>query len=196
MARDLVDCSFGDDFVLAGPRRRILILGMNYAPEPVGIALYTAGLARRLVQDGLLTLDHQRVASVVSTLESNYRAGTLGQQIDDLPLALVTPLGADYNDVLTHVILLFYPLLVAYPRLLYRHRPPSPVNTNQLLAAAKIPRPARLTGQRIDHLPTFDTQALHGLLQSRIRIPGRKNRIATGRRRARGGRKRDQALQV
>lgn len=34
------------------PDMRILIVGLNYAPEPIGIAIYTAGLADHLAQSG------------------------------------------------------------------------------------------------------------------------------------------------
>ena len=40
-------------------------------------------------------VDDQRVAGVVPALEPHDRRGALGQQVDDLALALVTPLGAD-----------------------------------------------------------------------------------------------------
>ncbi len=35
-----------------GPRRRILILGLNYSPEQIGIGPYTAGLAEALAERG------------------------------------------------------------------------------------------------------------------------------------------------
>lgn len=37
---------------MASDRRRLLIVGLNYAPEPVGIGPYTAGLAEALVARG------------------------------------------------------------------------------------------------------------------------------------------------
>ena len=49
------------------------------------------------VQDGLFVADDQGVAGVVPALEAHHRGGVLGEQIDDLALALVTPLGAQ-ND--------------------------------------------------------------------------------------------------
>ncbi len=46
-------------------------------------------------ENGLDAVDDERVAGVVPALESHDRRGALGQQVDDLPLALVAPLGAD-----------------------------------------------------------------------------------------------------
>ena len=61
--------------------------------------------ARRYqVQDGLLAVDYQRMAGVVATLEARHGRGTVGQQIDNLSLAFVTPLGADDDDVFSHLV--------------------------------------------------------------------------------------------
>ncbi|WP_435199465.1 hypothetical protein [Qipengyuania sp. 902] len=35
-----------------GPARRILFIGLNYSPEPIGIGPYSAGLAEALVARG------------------------------------------------------------------------------------------------------------------------------------------------
>ena len=53
-------------------------------------------------QDGLLAADDERVAGVVAALEAGHRGGALGQQVDDLALALIAPLGADDDDELAH----------------------------------------------------------------------------------------------
>ena len=53
-------------------------------------------------QHGLLAADDQRVAGVVSALETRHRGGALGEQVDDLALALVAPLGADDDDEFAH----------------------------------------------------------------------------------------------
>ena len=53
-------------------------------------------------QDGLAAADDQRVPGVVSALEARDRGGALRQQIDDLALALIAPLGADDDDEFTH----------------------------------------------------------------------------------------------
>jgi hypothetical protein len=39
------------------------------------------------------------MASVVTTLEPHNDVGLLGQPVDDLALAFVTPLGSDYDHV-------------------------------------------------------------------------------------------------
>ena len=50
------------------------------------------------MQDGLLAIDDQRVAGVVAALEAHDGADFLGQQVDDLALALVAPLRAQNNN--------------------------------------------------------------------------------------------------
>ena len=53
---------------------------------------------RNQVQDGLLAVDDQRVAGVVAALEAHDGADFLGEQIDDLALAFIAPLGPEYDD--------------------------------------------------------------------------------------------------
>jgi hypothetical protein len=50
------------------------------------------------VQHGLLAVDHQRVAGVVPALEAHDGADFLGQQVDDLALAFIAPLGPENDD--------------------------------------------------------------------------------------------------
>jgi len=57
---------------------------------------------RDQVQHGLLAADDQGVAGVVAALEAHDRADFLGQQVDDLALALVAPLRAQHHHRLTH----------------------------------------------------------------------------------------------
>src|SRR5690606_40342600 len=54
------------------------------------------------MQHRLLAVDHQCVASIVATLEAGHTGHLIGQQINDLALAFVTPLGAQNYDVLAH----------------------------------------------------------------------------------------------
>ena len=54
------------------------------------------------MQNGLLTIDHQGMTGVVTALETHHGGGAIRQQIHHLALALVTPLGADHHDILTH----------------------------------------------------------------------------------------------
>ena len=48
----------------------------------------------------LLAVADDRVAGVVAALEAHDRVGALGEQVGDLALALVAPLGADYYQAL------------------------------------------------------------------------------------------------
>ena len=56
---------------------------------------------RDLMEDELVLALDDRVAGVRTALVSDHQVGLLGQHVHDLPLALVTPLGADYHDTLT-----------------------------------------------------------------------------------------------
>ena len=51
-------------------------------------------------QHRLLAADDQRVPGVVPALEARHGARALGQQVDDLALAFIAPLGADDDDEL------------------------------------------------------------------------------------------------
>ena len=57
------------------------------------------GISRRTV---LRAVDDERVAGVVAALEAHDAGDAVGQQIDDLALAFVAPLGADDDDVAVH----------------------------------------------------------------------------------------------
>src|SRR5690606_26228932 len=50
------------------------------------------------------TIDHQCMTGVVAALEADHGGGPVREQIDDLALALVTPLGAQHNYIFTHAI--------------------------------------------------------------------------------------------
>ena len=50
---------------------------------------------RHQVHDRALVADHQGVPGVVAALEAHDDVGMGGEEVDDLPLALVAPLGAD-----------------------------------------------------------------------------------------------------
>ena len=53
-------------------------------------------------QHGLLATDDQRVPGIVAALEARHRGGALGQQVDHLALALITPLRTDDDDEFSH----------------------------------------------------------------------------------------------
>jgi hypothetical protein len=54
------------------------------------------------MQYGLLAADDQGMPGVVPALISHDGLGMVGQPIDDLALAFVTPLGTDHHHVLSH----------------------------------------------------------------------------------------------
>ena len=58
---------------------------------PLGISL----------QDECLIADPHRVTGVVSALITDHHVESVGKQIDDFPLTLVSPLGAQ-DDYITH----------------------------------------------------------------------------------------------
>ena len=45
----------------------------------------------------LLVAAHDRVAGVVAALEADHEVGLLGEQVRDLPLSFIAPLGAEYD---------------------------------------------------------------------------------------------------
>ncbi|MNV30016.1 hypothetical protein D3C71_1212660 [compost metagenome] len=54
------------------------------------------------MEDGLFTVDYESMASVMTTLIAYNIFSTFSQKIDDLPFTFVTPLGAQYDNVVTH----------------------------------------------------------------------------------------------
>jgi hypothetical protein len=54
------------------------------------------------VKYSLLAVDDQRVTGIVTALEACDSSRAIREQIHDLSLAFITPLGADDNDILTH----------------------------------------------------------------------------------------------
>src|SRR3546814_12964967 len=54
-------------------------------------------------QNGFLAIDPQRMAGIVTTLKTDHSVRRFSQPVDDLSLAFITPLGADYNNILAHV---------------------------------------------------------------------------------------------
>ena len=74
------------------------------ADEAAHVLVQDAGGNQR--EDGLAPVDDERVARVVAALEASDGGGALGQQIDDLALALIAPLRADDDDELAHFMCL------------------------------------------------------------------------------------------
>ena len=63
------------------------------------------------VQDKFFIFHHQRVAGVVASLKSDNVIGRLTQEINNLTLALVAPLGSNHNYVCHGVNLCMFGLL-------------------------------------------------------------------------------------
>ena len=53
---------------------------------------------RHEVKDCLLAADHERMSRVVPAVEADDDVGSLCEQIDDLALPFVAPLGADHDE--------------------------------------------------------------------------------------------------
>ena len=51
------------------------------------------------LQRGFLAIDDQRVTGIVTTLKTHHARSMVGEPVDDLALAFVTPLGADDDDI-------------------------------------------------------------------------------------------------
>ncbi|ERK17431.1 hypothetical protein L579_3832 [Pantoea sp. AS-PWVM4] len=54
------------------------------------------------MEDGFFTVDDKRVARIVTTLIAHDVFRALCEKVYDLTFTFVTPLGAQYDDVLTH----------------------------------------------------------------------------------------------
>ena len=74
----------------------------HYAIADQALHVVTQDAGRDQVQHGLLTVDDQGMTGIVAALVTHDRSRLIGQQIDDLALALITPLGAQDHDILTH----------------------------------------------------------------------------------------------
>ncbi len=93
-------------------RNAVLAQHVQFAQQSIGgqhhavtdHALHTLAqdAGRDEVQDGLPAVDDEGVTGIVAALETHHGIGLLGEQIDDLALALVTPLGANDYHVLAH----------------------------------------------------------------------------------------------
>ena len=59
---------------------------------------------RDQVQYRLLAIDNQCMPGIVTALKAHHAGHLFGQQIDDLALAFVTPLGADDDYIFSHPV--------------------------------------------------------------------------------------------
>ena len=57
---------------------------------------------RNQMKNRFSAIANQRVTSVVPALKAHHGVGPFGQQIHDLALTLVPPLGTEYNHVAAH----------------------------------------------------------------------------------------------
>ena len=70
------------------------------ADQTLHVCVQDAGRDER--ENGFLAADDQRMPGVVAALEARDRVRLIGEQIDDFALALVAPLQADHDQILTH----------------------------------------------------------------------------------------------
>ena len=70
------------------------------ADQALHVRVQDAGRDER--EDGFLAADDQRMPGVVAALKARDRMRPVGEQIDDLALALIAPLQADHDEILTH----------------------------------------------------------------------------------------------
>jgi hypothetical protein len=54
------------------------------------------------MQGGFAAFYHQRMPGIVTTLEAHHSRHLIGQQINNLTLAFITPLGAQHYNIFTH----------------------------------------------------------------------------------------------
>ena len=54
------------------------------------------------MENGLFTVNNECVSRVMAPLKADNRCGLLSQQVNDFPLTLIAPLGAEYDDISTH----------------------------------------------------------------------------------------------
>lgn len=127
------------------------------------------------MQNGFFTVDHQRVTGVVATLVAHYGGSMFGQQINDLAFALITPLGAQDYDILTHNTCPHSRKLGAGRSRRENSRSqrqylPKPVLLNQLPVAVRFTSGGqRLPRQSLDDTLTFTAQLADSLPECRIR---------------------------
>ncbi len=72
--------------------------------------MFPQNAGRDQVQRGLLSFDDQRMTRIVTTLEADHRRHLFSEQINDLALTLVTPLGAQHYNILSHDNLSYGPV--------------------------------------------------------------------------------------
>ena len=69
---------------------------------------FTQNAGRNQAQHGFLAIHHQGMARIVTTLETYHSTCVVGQPVNDLALAFITPLGTDHDNILGHWKNLFF----------------------------------------------------------------------------------------
>jgi len=92
------------------------------------------------MEDGFFTVDYESMACVVTALVAHNIFSPFSQKIDNLPFTFVTPLGAQYDDVVTH----FFKITVCL-----KMDSTTAFLENQHFFRAKFPRVGRLLPQPI-----------------------------------------------
>src|SRR5690554_2603003 len=128
------------------------------------------------VQHCLFAIDHQGVAGLVTALIAHDGGYLIGQQIDDLALALITPLGAQDDNILTHVQLLPHSIWIGpgarKSNLQFVNLPAVVCKTQYAITSQLRCIGIHLPRQRRDHPLARLPQLCHLLLQPRLLAMG------------------------
>ncbi|MPN37478.1 hypothetical protein SDC9_184997 [bioreactor metagenome] len=115
------------------------------------------------MQRGLHAVDHQCVARVVAALEAHDALCALGQPIDQLALAFVTPLGADDHDVTTLACLHFESDPILKNQTSDGAHDPAVGHLHQFAVTVKLIHFALMPGQNADHRLALLAQRGNGI---------------------------------
>ncbi len=133
--------------------------------------------ARRYeVEHRLAPADDQRVAGIVTALEANDTLRMIGQPVDDLAFAFVTPLGADDDYVLCHTFTFVWARLdVSAPRIF---RAPRDLRGGQAGGHTEVLR-ARRSGPAAGRQPACRARAGRRCVSAALRPAVRRGRART-----------------
>src|SRR5690606_17079859 len=123
-------------------------------------------------QNGLAPAHDQGVAGIVAALEAHHARDVIGQPVDDLAFAFITPLGAYNDDVLSHAFLEHSP----QPRS-DAYNLPVAVLQDELPVAAQFSACLLVAGQIDDHHLTGRTQRVDAFAQLCIRHARREDGV-------------------
>jgi len=77
--------------------------GDHYAVANQALHAFTQNAGRDKVQDGFFAINHQSMTGIVAALVTHHGGGLFGQQVNDFALAFITPLGAQHDDISSHL---------------------------------------------------------------------------------------------